>query len=203
MPGEWRRSVMVPIYKNNGDIQNCTNYHGIKLMSHTMKLWERVSEQRLGQKTKISENQFGFISGRSTIEAIFSLKQLMKKYRAKRKNLSMVFIDLEKNYNRVPREFIWWILYKKNVPEGYIEIIKGMHEGAITSVRTTCGETSEFPVTKGLHQGSTLSPYLLALIMDKLTTRIQEEIPWCMLFADDICELVDESKDEVNAKFEK
>ena len=47
MPNEWRTRVVVPIYKNKGDIQNCTNYRGIKLMSHTTKLWERVMEQRL------------------------------------------------------------------------------------------------------------------------------------------------------------
>ena len=40
MPDEWRRSILVPIYKNKGDIQSCTNYRRIKLMSHTMKLWE-------------------------------------------------------------------------------------------------------------------------------------------------------------------
>ena len=91
-----RRSVVVPIYKNKGDIQNCTNYHGIKLMSYSMKLWERVMEQRNRQKTKISENQFGFMPGRSMMEAIFSLRQLIEKYRAKRKNLHMVFIDLKK-----------------------------------------------------------------------------------------------------------
>ena len=37
---EWRRSILIPIYKNKGNIQSCTNYRGIKLMSHTMKLWE-------------------------------------------------------------------------------------------------------------------------------------------------------------------
>ena len=37
MPEEWR-NILVPIYKNKGDIQSCTNYRGIKLMSHTMKL---------------------------------------------------------------------------------------------------------------------------------------------------------------------
>ena len=40
IPDEWRKSIMVPIYKNKGDIQNCNNYRGIKLMSYTMKLWE-------------------------------------------------------------------------------------------------------------------------------------------------------------------
>ena len=40
MPEMWRRSILVPIYKNKRDIQSCTNYRRIKLMSHTIKLWE-------------------------------------------------------------------------------------------------------------------------------------------------------------------
>ena len=89
-----------------------------------------------------------------------------------------------------------------NGPRGYIEIIKDMYEGAVTSVRTTCGKTEEFPITIDLHQGSALSPYLFVLIMDELTAHIQEEVPWCMLFVDDIV-LVNESRDCVNAKFER
>jgi hypothetical protein len=38
MSDEWRQSILVPIFKNKGDVQSCTNYRGIKLMSHTMKL---------------------------------------------------------------------------------------------------------------------------------------------------------------------
>ena len=38
MPDEWRRSVLVPLYKGKGDIKECANYRGIKLMSHSMKL---------------------------------------------------------------------------------------------------------------------------------------------------------------------
>ena len=47
MSDEWRRRVVALIYKNKGDTQNCTNYRGIKLMSHTIKLWERAMDQRL------------------------------------------------------------------------------------------------------------------------------------------------------------
>jgi len=56
MPEEWRRSILVPIFKNKGDVQSCTNYHGIKLMSHTMKLWERVIEHRLRGVTSVTQN---------------------------------------------------------------------------------------------------------------------------------------------------
>ena len=38
MPKEWRRSVLVPVYKNKGNAQSCNNYRGIKLMAHAMKL---------------------------------------------------------------------------------------------------------------------------------------------------------------------
>jgi hypothetical protein len=48
-------------------MQSCTNYRGVKLMSHTMKLLERVIAHRLSRVTNITENQFGFMPRRSTI----------------------------------------------------------------------------------------------------------------------------------------
>ena len=202
MPDEWRKSTLVPIYKNKGDVQSCSNYRGIKLMSHTMKLWERVIEHRLRVETTVSENQFGFMPGRSTMEAIHLLRTLMEKYREKKKNLHLAFIDLEKAYDRVPREIIWGVLDKKGVTLRYIDVIKDMYNGVVTMVRTPTGEGSEFPVTIGLHQGSALSPYLFALIMDELTREIQDDVPWCMLFADDIV-LIDETKAGLNTKLER
>ncbi|KAK9133636.1 hypothetical protein Scep_013164 [Stephania cephalantha] len=88
MPMDWRRSTLVPIFKNKGDIQSCSNYRGIKLMSHTMKLWERIIDNRLRRETTISENQFGFMPGRSTMEAIFLVRRLLEKYREKKKKSS-------------------------------------------------------------------------------------------------------------------
>jgi len=201
MPDEWRKSFIVPIYKNKGDIQDCTNYRGIKLMSHTMKLWERVMETRIRKLTTITENQFGFMPGRSTTEAIFSIRQLIEKYREQRKDLHMVFIDLEKAYDIVPRDLIWKVLDERNIPRGYIDAIRDMYEGSMTTIKTICGVTNEFPVTIGLHQGSSLSPYLFTLVIDELTKNIQDEVPWCMLFADDIV-LVDETREGVERKLE-
>ena len=46
IPEKWRESVPVPILKNKGDVQSCSNYSWLKLMNHTMKIWERVAEAR-------------------------------------------------------------------------------------------------------------------------------------------------------------
>ncbi|KAI0492706.1 hypothetical protein KFK09_026982 [Dendrobium nobile] len=97
MSDEWRMSVLIPIFKNKGEAQNCVNYRGIKLMCHILKLWERVMELRLQRDTNVSPNQFGFILGRSTMEAIHLLRGLLDKYRENEEDLHMIFIDLEKN----------------------------------------------------------------------------------------------------------
>jgi len=90
---------------------------------------------------------------------------------------------------------------KKRVPIKYIDVIKDMYDGVVGNVRTCGGITSDFSITVGLHQGSTLSPFLSVIVMDELTRAIQDEIPWYMLFTDDIV-LVDETRAGVNVKLE-
>ena len=77
-----------------------------------------------------------------------------------------------------------------------------MYNGIMTRVRTLVGDTGDFPIDIGLHQGSALSPFLFTVVMDELTREIQDEIPWCMLFADDIV-LIDETKEGINTKLER
>ena len=101
MPEEWRRSVLIPIYKNKGYAQCCGNYRGIKLMSYTMKVWEKIIEARLRDKVEISKQQYAFMPEKGTTDAMFALRMLMEKYRKVQRELHCVFVDLEKTYNRV------------------------------------------------------------------------------------------------------
>jgi DNA repair protein RadC len=79
-------------------------------MSHTMKLCERIIEHRLRGVTNVTENQFSFMSGRSTMETIFLIRQLMERCMEQKKDLHMVFIDLEKAYDKVTRNIMWCAL---------------------------------------------------------------------------------------------
>ncbi|KAK3568739.1 hypothetical protein QTP86_016296 [Hemibagrus guttatus] len=202
MPEEWRRSVLVPIFKNKGDVQSCSNYRGIKLMSHTMKLWERVVEARLRKVVEICEQQYGFMPRKSTTNAIFALRILMEKYRDGQRELHCVFVDLEKAYDRVPREELWYCMRKSGVAEKYVRVVQDMYERSRTVVRCAVGQTEEFNVEVGLHQGSALSPFLFAIVMDQLSEEVRQESPWTMMFADDIV-ICSESREQVEENLER
>ena len=98
----------------------------------------------------------------------------------------MVFIDLEKAYDRVPRQEVWRCVMEKGVSEKYVRIVQDMYEGARTRVNSSVGLTGTIPVGVWLHQVYSLSPYLFATSMDVLARGIKDLSPWCMLYADDI-----------------
>ena len=156
MPEEWRDSILIPIFKNKGDVQSCSNSRGIQLISHSMKLWERVVERRLRSELTFSEQQYGFMPGKSTTDALFALRVLMEKYREGQKELHCVFVDLEKAYDKVLREAVWYCMRKSGLAEKYVRILQDMYDDSITAVRCAVGVTEGFEVKVGLHQGSAL-----------------------------------------------
>ena len=119
-----------------------------------------------------------------------------------RKDCILYFIDLEKAYDIVPRQEVWRCMREKGVPGKYVMILQDMYEGARTRVKSSVGITDMIPVGVGLHQGSSLSPYLSAMIMDVLACGIKELSLWCMLYADDIV-LCGTSSDVVEKKLEE
>ena len=177
MPSSWWYSEIIPIYKGKGSVLECGNYRGIKVMSHTMKLWEWeiIIDNMIREIVELKNIQFGFRQGMSTTVPIVALRILQEKYQERKKDLHMVFVDLEKAYDRVTRDLIWWALRKKNIPEAYMTIIQYMYKATKTRVglNTHCGLTKYFNIEVGLHQGSTLSPLLFIIIMDVLACSIQ------------------------------
>ena len=96
-PYGWRKSEMVPIYKQKGD-------RGINLMEHAMKVLERVVDKGLGEIVDIDGVQFGFMKGKGTTHAIWIVRQIQENMLVRNNNLNCAFVDLEKAFDRVHRQ---------------------------------------------------------------------------------------------------
>ena len=76
-----------------------------------------IIDRRLREETSIGDKQFGFMPGRGTTDAILRARQVTKKHLEMQKELHLVFIDLEKAYDRVPRQEVWRCLREQGVSE--------------------------------------------------------------------------------------
>ena len=123
-------------------------------------------DRRLREETSIGEEQFGFMPGRGATDAIFAASQVIEKHREMQKELHMVFIDLDKAYDMVPRQEVRRCLREQGVPEKYVRLVKDTYEDAQSHVKTSIGLTCKITFRVGLPQGSLLSPYLFDMILD-------------------------------------
>ena len=95
-------------------------------------------------------------------------------------------MDLEKAFDRVPREVVRWALRKLGVDEWLIRTVMALYTEACTIVRTDAGLSESFAVKVGLHQGSVLSPLLFAAVMDVVSSGARSGLPSGLLYADDL-----------------
>ena len=113
-------------------------------------------DRRIRNGVAIDESQFGFMPGRGTVDAIFIIRQLQEKYIGKNRKLYFGFVDLEKAFDRVPREVVKWALRKEGVEEWLIKTVMYTYVDARTAVRVGNGFSEDFEVKVGVHQGAVL-----------------------------------------------
>lgn len=205
VPGEWKLSYISSIYKK-GDRKNCGNYRGISVLSSIGRLYGRILTKRLEQQTSITEEQSGFRSGRSCVDNLFCIKQLMDKSIAHGSELHLIFVDLKKAFDSVPLNKLWEALEDQGIQSVYINAIKKLYENAESCVRSGNSYSEEFKITKGVRQGCPLSPTLFKIYVNRVLenwsrkcssmgVKMGEEHIHSLLFADDQVVLAEDEHD--------
>ena len=170
VPQDMRDANIITLYKNKGDRSDCNNYRGISLLSIVGKAFARVVLKRLQVLAErvYPESQCGFRAKRSTIDMVFSVRQLQEKCREQGKPLFMAFIDLTKAFDLVSRKGLFRILEKIGCPPTLLNVIRSFHDDMKGTVVYEGSNSEEFTISSGVKQGCVLAPTLFGIFFSVL-----------------------------------
>ena len=166
-----------------------------------------ILQKRIQQKAEeiLSEAQAGFRPGRSTVDQLFSLRQISEKYLEKNKDIYCCYIDFEKAFDSVWQEGIWKALAFFGFPNKIIRLLEALYNKSQSSVRVNGDLTDWFETRVGVRQGCIISPQLFNILLElvmlyatcdsPIGIHIQGQLVNNLRFADDIALLAESHGD--------
>ena len=186
-PDKWMDGVLIPVFKK-GDTNCARNYRGITLVSCMSKLFTTILNNRIEMfcvtNDKISDAQFGFKRGHSTVDAMFILLSIIQKRLIEKQRLYVCFVDLKRCFDSINRNALWYKLYKTGIQGRLLRVIRDMYSKVRSCVKQ-CNSFSEyFEYAVGLRQGEVISPILVSLFMEDLELFLQKDVNSGLLIDD-------------------
>lgn len=179
MPADLRDAAIVALYKNKGSKADCGNYRGISLLSTAGKILARILLNRLiatVSEDNLPEAQCGFRPGRSTIDMVFTVRQIQEKCIEQQMDLYTVFIDLTKAFDTVNREALWSVLLKLGCPQKFTNLIRLFHDDMTGQVLSNGEHSNTFVISNGVKQGCVLAPVLFNLFFTQVLLHVVKDL---------------------------
>ena len=198
-------SIFVALPKVEGTL-DCSKHRTISIMSQIIKILLRVILKRIRNKIspEISDQQFGFVAGKGTANAVFSLRMLAERCLDVQKEIFICFVDYEKAFDKVRHEILMNILNSLMLDGRDLRIIKNLYWNQRVAVRVAGDKSSWQDIRRGVRQGCVLSPDLFNIYSEIILNEL-EGIPGVnvggrnlnnLRYADDTA-LVADSKDKL------
>ena len=161
-PQDWKRSVFIPIPKK-GNAKECSNYCTTVLISHTSRVMLKILQARLQHymNRELPDVQAGFRKGRGTRDQIANIHWITKKAReSSRKTSTSALLTTPKPFTAQITTNSGKFLKEVGIPDHLTCLLRNLHAGQETTVKTGHGTTDRFQIQKGICQGCILCPCL-------------------------------------------
>src|SRR3569623_1319083 len=207
VPKDWARGLIFPLYKD-GDVRNPDNYRGITLLSVVGKVYASVLNVRVMKWCEkngvLSEEQAGFRPGRSTVDHIFSVAEVLRLRKGQKIETHCAFLVIIKAFDTIHLDGLWKRLLDVGIRGKVWRVLKNLYEVVESCVLVGKQRSEWFEVEGGVRQGCILSPILFAIWIDGLARALKETKVNSILqnikfnftfFADDLAILAESRKD--------
>ena len=112
------------------------------------------------------EAQCGFRAARSTIDMVFSFRQLQEKCREHRRPLFIALIDPTKAFDLVSLTGLSTLLHRIGFPPKFLKLITSFHDDITVQHDGSCSDP--FPIKSGVKQGCVFAPTLFGVFFSLL-----------------------------------
>ena len=207
VPKEWSKCILNPIPKSStNDRTDPMSYRGIARAPASYKLYNNRLIKWAESNERLADEQNGFRKGRTTIDHISSITNIIETRKLKRKQTFAAFIDFRNRaYDSINRSLLWAKLGNLGIGGNIVRVIKSICNDVHYCVRLNWIDTNWFKVTNGLQQGCMLSPLLFNMFINNLVETIkglgiagvdigQEKVS-ILMYADDLVILAENEND--------
>ena len=161
-PSDWTQSEIITLPKVPGT-QDCSKHRTTSLICHAFKVLLEVIRSRLAHfvMPQIAEEQFGFVAGEGTTDAILTTYNIIEKtVKRQDQQLWLMFVDYSKAFDTVNHVVPWKTLLDYGTPKHLVWLLERLYSEATGVIRVEDGHTDQFPFEKGVRQGCIVSPLL-------------------------------------------
>ena len=175
IPDEWKLGRIVRIYKNKGKKGQCSNERGITISSNVGKILEKILKERMEKKINITQMQGGGKKKIGTVDHLLIVNNTLNKEKKNKKSFHIVFLDVEKAYDKAWLQGILDVLYRNGLQDRQWCYFMKLNEDNKAVIDTHVGDTREISIKNTLRQGSALSGIAYSALTDEIAKECEKQ----------------------------